>query len=138
MIELKPCPFCGGNDIQIDEMESFWDKNETIWRVLCINCIAETAGDTKEQAIAAWNRRSDAVPVVRCKDCVWWQDRQVQLADGSCRDYMPDEPWSVTCDIGINVGSHCTKHGFDDKSGSWFWANENDYCSRGAKMGGKP
>jgi hypothetical protein len=46
-------------------MESFWDKNETSWRVLCIDCIAETAGDTKEQAIAAWNRRSDAVPVVR-------------------------------------------------------------------------
>ncbi len=61
MDELKPCPFCGGNDIQIDEMESFWDKNETSWRVLCINCIAETAGDTKEQAIAAWNRRADHI-----------------------------------------------------------------------------
>lgn len=59
---LLPCPFCGGNDIQIDEMESFWDKNETSWRVLCIDCIAETAGDTKEQAIAAWNRRADHLP----------------------------------------------------------------------------
>ena len=57
--KLLPCPFCGGNDIQIDEMESFWDKNETSWRVLCIDCIAETAGDTKEQAIAAWNRRAE-------------------------------------------------------------------------------
>ena len=63
--KLLPCPFCGGNEHQIDEMESFWDKNETSWRVLCIDCIAETAGDTKEQAIAAWNRRADAVPVVR-------------------------------------------------------------------------
>ena len=61
MEELKPCPFCGGNDIQIDKMESFWDKNETSWRVLCIDCIAETAGDTKEQAIAAWNRRTDHI-----------------------------------------------------------------------------
>jgi hypothetical protein len=43
-------------------MESFWDKNETSWRVLCIDCIAETAGDTKEQAIAAWNRRVDHLP----------------------------------------------------------------------------
>ena len=76
----------------------------------------------------------DAVPVVRCKDCIWWQDRQIQLDDGSCRDYMPDEPWSVTCDVGINIGSHCTKHGFDDESGSWFWAAANDYCSCGAKM----
>jgi hypothetical protein len=77
----------------------------------------------------------DAVPVVRCVECIWWQDRQVQLIDGSCRDYMPDEPWSVTCDVGINVGSHCTKHGFDDESGSWFWAAANDYCSRGEREG---
>jgi Lar family restriction alleviation protein len=73
---LLPCPFCGGNDIQIDEMESFWDKNETSWRVLCIDCIAETAGDTKEQAIAAWNRRADARQLAlktrvcpMCEDC---------------------------------------------------------------------
>ena len=78
---------------------------------------------------------ADVVPVVRCGECIWWQDRQVQLIDGSCRDYMPDEPWSVTCDVGINVGSHCTKHGFDDESGSWFWAAANDYCSRGEREG---
>ena len=77
----------------------------------------------------------DAVPVVRCKDCIWWQDRQIQLDEGSCRDYMPDEPWSVTCDVGINIGSHCTKHGFDDESGSWFWAVSNDYCSCGEREG---
>ena len=77
----------------------------------------------------------DVAPVVRCVECIWWQDRQVQLIDGSCRDYMPDEPWSVTCDVGINVGSHCTKHGFDDESGSWFWAAANDYCSCGKRKG---
>lgn len=80
----------------------------------------------------------EAAPVVLCGECIWWQDRQVQLADGGCRDYMPDEPWSVTSDIGINVGAHCTKHGFEDKSGSWFWANANDFCSRGERREGKP
>lgn len=80
----------------------------------------------------------EATPVVHCGECIWWQDRQVQLADGGCRDYMPDEPWSVTSDIGINVGAHCTKHGFEDKSGSWFWANANDFCSRGERREGKP
>lgn len=74
-----------------------------------------------------------AVPVVRCRECVWWKGRQVQLADGTCRDYLPDEPWSVTLSVGINVGSHCTKHGFDDESGSWFWAQPDDYCSRGER-----
>ena len=78
----------------------------------------------------------DVVPVVRCGECIWWQDRQVQLIDGSCRDYMPDEPWSVTCDVGINVGSHCTKHGFDDESGSWFWANAEDFLLTRGEDGG--
>lgn len=85
--------------------------------------------------INTYHKPADVVPVVRCGECIWWQDRQVQLIDGSCRDYMPDEPWSVTCDVGINVGSHCKKHGFDDESGSWFWAAANDYCSRGEKEG---
>lgn len=68
-----------------------------------------------------------------CKDCVYWKDRQVQLRDGSCRDYLPNEPWSVTADVGINVASHCTLHGFDNESGSWFWAKAEDFCSRGIR-----
>lgn len=68
-----------------------------------------------------------------CKDCVYWKDGQVQLRDGSCRDYLPNEPWSVTADVGIDVGSHCTLHGFDNESGSWFWAKAEDFCSRGIR-----
>ena len=84
--KLLPCPFCGGNDIQTDEMESFWDKNETSWRVLCIDCIAETAGDTKEQAIAAWNRRSDAVPVV----CGEWVEHEDEMECPQCGYFWND------------------------------------------------
>lgn len=135
MTKLKPCPFCGGEAIVV--------KTESCGRYIgCWDCGGRTeefetdyAGSAHDKAISAWNRRADVVPVVRCVECIWWQDRQVQLIDGSCRDYMPDEPWSVTCDVGINVGSHCTKHGFDDKSGSWFWAAANDYCSRGEREG---
>ena len=75
----------------------------------------------------------DAVPVVRCGDCLYWQDRQVMLSDGSCRNYLPDEPDYVTASVGINMGAHCTKHGFEDESGSWFWANACDFCSRGER-----
>ncbi len=107
---LRECPFCGGNEHQIDEMESFWDKNETSWRVLGIDCIAETAGDTKEQAIAAWNRRSDAVPVVRGE----W------VSKGGCR-----------CDCSVCGG---TVLGRTDRAG---WADSAfcGYC--GAKMEGE-
>ena len=71
--------------------------------------------------------------IVRCKDCASWCDRKVQKPDGTLRDYTPEEkalPLAmVTADIGINVGSHCTLHGYENESGSWFWAKANDFCS---------
>lgn len=75
----------------------------------------------------------DAVEVVRCGVCLYWQDRQVMLNDGSCRNYLPDEPDYVTASVGVNLGAHCTKHGFEDETGSWFWANAGDFCSRGER-----
>lgn len=75
----------------------------------------------------------DAEPVVRCKDCIYWQDRKVHMKNGEYRDYLPDEDMFVSIDKGINVGSHCTLHGYENMSGSWFWAQANDFCSRGEK-----
>lgn len=50
MIELKPCPFCGGK-ARIFEMRTMsWVK--------CANCGCETALlDTIKEAVATWNRR---------------------------------------------------------------------------------
>ena len=60
MTTLKPCPFCGG-------IGTLWsiDQCDTAYAV-CQDCGARTV-DYKhaEKAIAAWNRRSDAMPVVR-------------------------------------------------------------------------
>lgn len=79
----------------------------------------------------------DLVPApVRCGECIYWKDRKVKLPDGAERDYQPDEPYSVTMNVGINVGSHCTLHGFENESGSWFWSNADDFCSRGKRKGG--
>ena len=139
MTKLKPCPFCGGESLLRDRYINGVANTKHYIRE-CRHCKATFANWYRsiKKANEAWNRRADDVPVVRCVECIWWQDRQVQLIDGSCRDYMPDEPWSVTCDVGINVGSHCTKRGFDDESGSWFWAAANDYCSYGEKMEVEP
>lgn len=59
MEELKPCPFCGGGCIQADEMESMWDKSETCWRLICLDCCADIQRETEQEAIAAWNRRAE-------------------------------------------------------------------------------
>lgn len=48
--ELKPCPFCGNDDISLDD-----DGN---WFVYCMSfdCASIECVD-KERAIEAWNRR---------------------------------------------------------------------------------
>lgn len=53
MIELKPCPFCGGVAfLQEGMMEDY--------RVECFYCFAHTFyEDSEEEAIEAWNRRAD-------------------------------------------------------------------------------
>lgn len=50
-IKLKPCPFCGGNNLSVEGITFYW--------VECIDCNATIAGhETKEEAIEAWNRRA--------------------------------------------------------------------------------
>lgn len=51
--ELKPCPFCGGNNLSVEGITFYW--------VECIDCNASISGhETEEQAIEAWNRRASA------------------------------------------------------------------------------
>ena len=63
-MELKPCPFCGGENVEVynrlerdPEMELVGlTKNN--WNVLCNDCYA--LGGTRRtaiEAIEAWNRR---------------------------------------------------------------------------------
>lgn len=59
---ILPCPFCGGDAMWFSHMR--WDENREAYReeysVKCLEvwCLARTSRwDTKEDAIAAWNRR---------------------------------------------------------------------------------
>ena len=71
-IELKPCPFCGRSDyLTLEVVEphthSDWLKSEIPdlpdctgeCFIECWYCSASISGQTKEQAIARWNRRGD-------------------------------------------------------------------------------
>ncbi|MGN0733702.1 MAG: Lar family restriction alleviation protein [Emergencia sp.] len=53
MTELKPCPFCGGKAEMVLFIGNFG--------VGCTNCMGSmfpVNGQTKEEAIKAWNRRA--------------------------------------------------------------------------------
>lgn len=52
MIELKPCPFCGG-EAEI-ECETHGFK---VYTVSCRLCDLHAAGMSEEVAVMAWNRR---------------------------------------------------------------------------------
>ncbi len=66
-MELKTCPFCGANAIWHEYSESDPPCSYTAGYVLCSNCGCRTRSytldgyygstDTKEDAIAAWNKR---------------------------------------------------------------------------------
>jgi Lar family restriction alleviation protein len=59
MTDLKPCPFCGGEKVEI---KGAYVRHAFIE---CCKCgIAMVAGESKAEAIAAWNRRADGwIPV---------------------------------------------------------------------------
>ena len=68
MIELKPCPFCGGNaSIKKVAYSYGMDGSYYEWHIGCTRCSAniEIAADnfygrksyTEEEAAAKWNRR---------------------------------------------------------------------------------
>lgn len=66
--KLKPCPFCNGTKATpvLEELNSECKKNDTGgagWRITCYGCKLGTwthNGWTREQAIRAWNDRTDA------------------------------------------------------------------------------
>ena len=69
MSELKPCPFCGGPAMV---------TNPTMWQAWCTKC--HSIGEprlTKEEAIEAWNRRTNSTTIqpsahpeiIRCREC---------------------------------------------------------------------
>lgn len=56
MYELKPCPFCGGET----KIRTYSSMGLIAFFVRCNDCAAEsTCYDTKEEAVAAWNKRAE-------------------------------------------------------------------------------
>ena len=85
MTELKNCPICGGEPLQGKHWVTWCDREY----VVACECGAARSGDTKSEAITAWNTRADG-----------WQEadaaRYRWLRDHSCPPHnfyiaVPDE-----------------------------------------------
>lgn len=65
--ELKPCPFCGGGEIRIDESKHWTGMQHVVLSVTVRHWCArieglpasavQMVGKTLEDAVARWNRR---------------------------------------------------------------------------------
>lgn len=85
---------------------------------------------------------SDVVEVVRCKYCKYFQDKYVELPDGSKRPYKKSES-AAPLSVGINVGSYCARFGYATVHGYRYgkpsvdetrlYAKPNDFCSYGER-----
>lgn len=71
--ELKPCPFCGGEQVTTAPDREFGDVT---WVVICKACGVRVERDLEEDAIAAWNTRPTA-PVP--DDVAGLVERRMQL-----------------------------------------------------------
>ena len=142
----------------IDKLDGIWDCNDMVFEPDdCCDIISDCKSckwrETKEaiKRIVLHMPTIDAVPVVRCKDCVYYHKAHVKLDDGTELDYDSDvvkeyqqkrkesgDPfWEMVCaDLGINVGGRCERdnnQGYaEDKA---VFRSETDFCSKArAKM----
>lgn len=87
---LKPCPFCGGGHIEIVNQGTMPDDPHV---VQCDDCDASVSGMSADEAITAWNRRSERTchdeaesPMsFMCGECGWfWTDPEDELGFRYC------------------------------------------------------
>lgn len=55
MIELLPCPFCGGTNLEV--MHAVDKEGAFDWKISCADC--QPLHETEAEAVAAWNRRAE-------------------------------------------------------------------------------
>lgn len=62
-----PCKFCGGGNIAIwSYANPFFEKDDDLWRLKCLNCSLFIEGYVSRKAIlAAWNRKPDREPITQ-------------------------------------------------------------------------
>lgn len=55
-IELKPCPFCGG-EADLSDTAVRTKQGKKLWSVECMECGVILDRESREDALEAWNNR---------------------------------------------------------------------------------
>lgn len=111
----------------------------------CRNC--ELLDDEQVEELIDNAPTIDAVPVVRCKDCKWYDPPHIDHNDGTRTD-VEDDASFVPSSVGINVGGKCMntlreyccnhdREDPDDYERLVKFRNRMDYCSDGERKAEK-
>lgn len=57
MAKLKPCPFCGNENISSAQHKMF--GQDVRYTIKCMRCMGEMTRSTRKKAEQAWNRRAN-------------------------------------------------------------------------------
>lgn len=98
MAELLNCPFCAEPvTLRYSSVRRKFIVEHKVYNRFCI--IEEIAfrEESLASAIAAWNRRADAVPVVRCKECEYYNITCCSSGTG----------WCENMDMGVSDDFYC-------------------------------
>lgn len=123
-------------DALIEDINSFWDW-DSIDGITSTTVLKQTITDISHAPTI------DAVPVVRCKDCKWYDPPHIDHGGGKRTDVEDDSP-HVPLSVGINVSGRCIntlreyccnhdREDPDDYERLVKFRNRMDYCSDGER-----
>lgn len=111
MNELKPCPFCGDEDLEIDHAPTYDVHHPDVYEVHCVECGGRGGeGWTEAEAIAAWNTRAE----MSYEDTLILLD-ELGLSERTCRNvgYYIDGTRFKCSECGYNGWTKWAKDGED-------------------------
>lgn len=114
-MEIKPCPFCGSENLSVGGFENY---------IKCKNCgAAGPDGSTLNEAFDKWNaapRKEDVEMEKNCGNCkyLWYCTKALEDEYSSCKSWAPHNPFKPTQ---MTVCNECQYE---------YWNNGEHYCGK--------
>lgn len=104
--KLKPCPFCGSEDISVSA--GYWDCHGACYEVTCANpqCAVHPYSDlypTEAEAIEAWNNRTETVTVTAGITTVTDTPQITYVPERTCKNVDDEFPFFKCSECGCNA-----------------------------------
>ena len=118
MIELKPCPFCGNEEVFVDK--KYYNHAVSALSIGCRGCLVRTSEvrvsedyAARERVAELWNARADEKPVA---------DNRIFIKCDKCGGEIGERYWSHG-ESDIANDAYCSERCIYDALGIEDWSN---------------